>query len=286
MSDPSTFEIIPKEPPLVSQLLENPLWKGTKEETIAFVQKLNNAPKASEDSLSPTCNTALMVNLSRGQESAAPKPLYQDSYSLYFTQAAPKFVSRITKVHQDFVKEHPSLGENQPPSYSLFCTRTAYFDSKMKDALKGGTKQFISLGCGVCTRFLRLNPGNDGDLCFVEVDDASLLRFKLECLSQQGVLYSDQYHFIGGDYTKGDICSILENVGVDPEKEVLIFWEGNVLYLKPEDAQRILSTLLKKFPKATICFDYFKHPAAMEDCKSYNDERVDDETKLFHKMVR
>jgi len=259
-----TFTLIPKEPVLVQELLKSSLWSGSKEDALSFVRHLNNTPTCSEDNLSPTASTALLVNMSRPIESTAPIPLYQDKYSLFFTQAAPNFVQRLTNAYQAYLAQNPEFMANAAPPYVSVGTRTAYYDEKVKDAFESGITQFVSLGSGVCTRFLRLLPDDHSDFCFVEVDDANLLRFKIDCLSKNGVLYPDEFHFIGGDYTKGDLCSKLKSVGIDPKKKVVFIWEGNTMYLSPPECERILADILKTFPKASVCFDYFTGPLAME----------------------
>lgn len=126
--------------------------------------------------------------------------------------------------------------------------RNYKFDQIVKEVLsQKNCSEIINLGCGMDTRFFRLDSF-DGN--YYDVDFKDVIREKKELIDA-----SDNYHFI-------ETKSIVEKSFWDEElilssDEPIIIAEGVFCYIEYHKVVKFVKELFERYPKATLICDVF-----------------------------
>jgi methyltransferase (TIGR00027 family) len=131
----------------------------------------------------------------------------------------------------------------------------------MARELRDGIEQIVILGAGFDTRAYRL-PEATGVPVF-EVDHPVTQAAKREAL--RGVVdpLPPNVRFVGVDFDQDDLGERLRAAGYDERKRTLFVWQGVIVYLTREGADRTLAFIAKhSAPGSAVVFDSMD-PAAL-----------------------
>ena len=126
------------------------------------------------------------------------------------------------------------------------CIRAKQFDQytrKFLDAHPFGT--VIHLGCGLDTRYFRLNNGN---VEWYDLDYPDVIALRRQFFDEKG-----QYHLIPSSVTD---LRWIDRIA-DKTRPVLIIAEGLFMYLHEEEVKALMVNLQQAFPGSILVFDCF-----------------------------
>jgi methyltransferase (TIGR00027 family) len=189
----------------------------------------------------------------------------------FFKQQARKFAGREKPLFKDEIM--PKIVDSSAlehvaklgPQSVTTAIRERYFRKALSSLIKSSEPimQVIVLGSGYDTLPARkAKYTSQKKINFFEVDQAEVLQRKAEKYQAQEIYPNAQY--IAIDYVKENLIERLKENWVDFDRSTHIIWEGNIMYLEAEDAERILRLLKENFKHFTISFDYV-HMAFLEN---------------------
>jgi len=153
---------------------------------------------------------------------------------------AHRFVNPLTV---QFMRVVSALGINRltgiEEMMNFAMARERHIEAIMSRELRDGTRQIVVLGAGFDTRSYRL-PGAAAVPVF-EVDHPVTQAAKREAL--RGVVdpLPANVHFVGVDFDHDDLGERLRAAGYDEGKRTLFVWQGVIVYLTREGADRTLA---------------------------------------------
>jgi len=181
--------------------------------------------------------TLLIPLYSRALESQTEHPILIDAKAVEITKELNKiFEKSDSSLHQTLSKGkvRRKLGKKLNVSLAL---RTRKFDRYCTSFLKKNPDGIIvELGCGLSTRFPRMDNGTLTwyDLDFPEVIDIRRQFFK----------ESDRYHFIASSILDFKWMEKIQH----KNKNILFIAEGLLMYLHEDEVKNLILNLQKTFP--------------------------------------
>jgi len=147
----------------------------------------------------------------------------------------------IERIDYDWKKT--AINARNAPSVT---TRSAHFDNWARQFLAVHANCVVlHLGCGLDSRFFRLDPGPGVEWYDVDYADVAELR-------QQLFPTRDHYHVVAASVTDpiwlGDIPA---------DRPVLMIGEGLTMYLTEDDGIALLRRIVQRFPSGELQFDAF-----------------------------
>jgi methyltransferase (TIGR00027 family) len=185
--------------------------------------------------------TLFFILYSRAIESQSKDPIIQDQKSVEIVKILDRFLSEsdsktLKKLYTRSLSKYYVV---------LKALRTKKFDCYVKDFLSKNPKGVIvNMGCGLDTRFHRINIGN-GE--FYDVDLPEVISLKKKFLKE-----NDRYHFISSslhDFSWMDVLSKYK------DGSFLFLAEGVFQYFYENEVKSLLFELQKKFPGCEVAFD-------------------------------
>lgn len=174
--------------------------------------------------------TLLITLWARAVETSFDDPIIQD----------PKSLEIIEQIDYDFSKLKQAKG-----SQVGICLRSVAFDKWVKDFLtKNPSGIFVEIGCGLNTRFER-------------VDNGKVRWFDLDLPDSMAVR---QRFFEETDRRKFIAASVLDSSWVDTVKSagdapIMFAAEGVLIYLTEAEVKQVFALLIEHFPGALFAFD-------------------------------
>jgi methyltransferase (TIGR00027 family) len=194
-------------------------------------------------SLPAVSRTAIGVAALRAYESGRPDRLFDDPYAAAFFEAGRSALP-------DTSPEGPQAGLGAL-FYPQVVIRTRFYDDQL---LGAGCAQVVLLAAGLDTRAFRL-AWPDGTRLF-EVDLPEVLAFKDEVLAGQGAEPACARVVVPADLRE-DWATALRGAGFDPAVPSAWLAEGLLMYLTPEEAERLLTTVGElAAPGSRIAFEH------------------------------
>jgi len=185
--------------------------------------------------------TLLIPLYSRALESQTEHPILIDTKAVEITKELNKiFEKSDSSLHQTLSKgkARRRLGKKLNVSLAL---RTRKFDRYCTSFLKKNPDGIIvELGCGLSTRFPRIDNGTLTwyDLDFPEVIDIRRQFFK----------ESDRYHFIASSVLDFKWMGKIQH----KNKNILFIAEGLLMYLHEDEVKNLILNLQKHFQVANL----------------------------------
>lgn len=151
---------------------------------------------------------------------------------------AKQIVERI-----DYDWKQTTITARRSPSVT---TRTAHFDAWTNQFLAAHPHAVVlHVGCGLDSRFFRLQPGPDVEWYDVDYPDVAALRTQL--------------------YPAAEHCHIVAASVTDPgwladipaDRPALMLGEGLTMYLTEQDGMALLRRIVERFPSGELQFDAF-----------------------------
>jgi O-methyltransferase involved in polyketide biosynthesis len=125
-------------------------------------------------------------------------------------------------------------------------TRSAHIDQWASEFLAANSEAVVlHLGCGLDSRFFRLNPGPGVEWFDVDHPDVAELRRQL-------YPKRDRYHVVGASVTDPEWLAAIAG-----DRPVLLIAEGLTMYLKERDGVALLRRVVEQFPSGELQFDAF-----------------------------
>jgi methyltransferase (TIGR00027 family) len=132
--------------------------------------------------------------------------------------------------------------------------REQYIEDVMAREIGAGVQQIVVLGAGFDTRAYRI-PGAEG-LPVFEVDHPVTQSAKRESL--RGVVdpMPANVRFVGVDFETDDLGECLRKAGYSETARTLFVWQGVIVYLTREGADRTLAFIARRSgPASVVVFD-------------------------------
>jgi len=139
---------------------------------------------------------------------------------------------------------------------ALFLVRHRFAEDELARFAASGTEQFLLLGAGMDTFFLRC-PDSLRHLKIFELDHPATQNWKQNRLAELGVKIPDNTTFVPVNFERQTIREALADTGFNFEKKTFISWLGVIYYLTEETIQNTLSEISRIFPEGSaISFDF------------------------------
>ena len=134
------------------------------------------------------------------------------------------------------------------------CLRTVIFDDEVNKFLeKNSDSVIVNLGCGLDTRYPRIN---NGKILWYDIDFPDIIELRKNFFKE-----SDRHKFISG--------SVLDDLWIDKipkKKPVLFIAEGLCFYFTEDENKKLLGMLKDNFPGAELLMETF-HPMYVKSIK-------------------
>ncbi|MEU7785793.1 SAM-dependent methyltransferase [Amycolatopsis sp. NPDC049159] len=195
------------------------------------------------ESLPAVSRTAVGVAALRAAESRRPDRLFDDPYAAAFFEAGRSALP-------DASPSGPQAGLGAL-FYPQVVIRTRFYDDHL---LGSDCTQVVLLAAGLDTRAFRLTwPA--GTRLF-ELDLPEVLAFKDDVLDEQDAEPSCERVVVPADLRE-DWATRLRGAGFDPAAPTAWLAEGLLMYLTPEEAERLLTTVGElSAPGSRIAFEH------------------------------
>jgi O-methyltransferase involved in polyketide biosynthesis len=181
--------------------------------------------------LSGAAQTMLATLYAKALDADFPKPILGDRY-------AKEIVERI-----DYDWKKTAVTARRVPSVT---TRSAHFDNWVRQFLAVHSDAVVlHLGCGLDSRFFRVNPGPGVEWYDVDYPEVAALRTRLYPTR-------DHYHVVATSVTNP---AWLQDIPTNCP--VLMVGEGLTMYLSEQDGIALLRRVLERFGSGELQFDVF-----------------------------
>lgn len=159
------------------------------------------------------------------------KPILGDRF-------AKQIVERI-----DYDWKKTTITPRRAPSVT---TRTAHFDAWTKQFLAVHPQAVVlHVGCGLDSRFFRLQPGPSVEWYDVDYPELAALRTRLYPAAEH-------YHVVAASVTDPGWLA-----DIPADRPALMIAEGLTMYLTAQDGIALLRRIVKRFPSGELQFDAF-----------------------------
>jgi O-methyltransferase involved in polyketide biosynthesis len=181
--------------------------------------------------LSGAPQTMLATLYAKALDADLQAPILGDRY-------AKEIVERI-----DYDWSKTSITARNSPSVT---TRSAHFDNWAREFLAVNPRAVVlHLGCGLDSRYWRLDPGPDVEWYDVDYPDVAEL-------ANQLFPASDHRHMVAASVTDP---AWLHDIRTD--RPTLVIGEGLTMYLTEQDGVALLRRVVDRFPSGELQFDTF-----------------------------
>lgn len=191
--------------------------------------------------LSDVGMTGLLCAFSHAIESQSRKPLLADPQAEAIAdRLRPVLASSPTRLLQDLAR-----GRVEQGLLVHFALRARKYDQYARDfAARHPGGCVVNLGCGLDTRFWRID---DGRLHLYDLDLPETIALKRELVEE-----TDRYHLIGLsvlDHTW------MERLAAEQKGPFLFLAEGLLMYLPPDGVRALILALQARFPGSELVFE-------------------------------
>ncbi|MCA9689984.1 MAG: class I SAM-dependent methyltransferase [Myxococcales bacterium] len=184
-------------------------------------------------------HTALLTIFCHAIESRSPAPILRDPL-------AEELAGRLTPAlaaSPNPLARRLARGELRAPMVVYITLRARQFDAYARDfAARHPGAAVVNLGCGLDTRFSRID---DGALRVVDVDLPTMIGLKRQLIAEE-----ERYQMIAS--------SVLDHGWMDAIEGPAIFLaEGLFMYLPEDGVRALVLALARRFPGSELVFETF-----------------------------
>lgn len=174
--------------------------------------------------------TLLITLWARAVEANLADPIIKD----------PKSVEIMEQIDYDFSKLNQAKG-----SQAGICLRSLAFDKWVTSFLtENPTGIFVEIGCGLNTRFERVD---NGQVRWFDLDLPDSMEVRKRFFSE-----TDRRKFIAASVLDSSWIEIVRSAGARP---IMFAAEGVLMYLSEAQVQQVFTLLTEHFPGALFAFD-------------------------------
>jgi methyltransferase (TIGR00027 family) len=194
--------------------------------------------------------TALATSLMRAAHTRLdPHPLIKDPWG---DRLVPESAKRALASSDEMLDE--SLMRSR--SYANVITRTRYAEDALKAAVSKGVRQYVLIGAGFDSFFLR-RPAFAANLQIFEIDFPATQRLKIERIDACGMALPDRVHFIEADLSLESVAAALARSPFDTKQLTFFSWLGVTMYLTRVANLATLRSIASCSPTASeVVFTY------------------------------
>lgn len=180
--------------------------------------------------LEGAAESLLLTLASRAFESTHQRPIVRDEVATALLQRLEYDASQVA---QDRLY------------HTIICLRTRRFDTAVASFLRvHPTGTIVNLGCGLDTRFERVD---NGQARWFELDFPDVIELRRKLLEE-----NPRRRFVG--------CSLsdlrwLDKVAEFASAPILFVAEGVLMFVEPADVNGLLSAVCARFPRSQLLFD-------------------------------
>jgi methyltransferase (TIGR00027 family) len=157
-----------------------------------------------------------------------------------------RFAKRIVE-RIDYDWKKTTITPRRSPSVT---TRTAHFDAWTNQFLAAHPRAVVlHLGCGLDSRFFRLQPGPGVEWYDVDYPEVATLRAQLYPVAEH-------CHVVAASVTDPGWLA-----GIAADRPTLMVGEGLTMYLTEQDGTALLRRIVERFPCGELQFDAFNRLA-------------------------
>jgi methyltransferase (TIGR00027 family) len=191
--------------------------------------------------LSDLAQTGLLTAFCRAVESRSRAPLLADPQAeALAARLAPRLAHSPSRLLRDLAR-----GRVRPDLVAQFALRARKYDRYARDFVRrqpGGC--LVNLGCGLDTRFWRID---DGRLRFYDLDLPEVIALKRSLVAE-----TDRYHLIGRSVLDH---RWMECLSAEQPGPCLFLAEGLIMYLPPSGVRALVLELQARFPGSELMFE-------------------------------
>jgi len=191
--------------------------------------------------LSDVENTGLLTALCHAAESRSPSPLLHDPQAEAIARRlVPILASSPVPLHRRLAR-----GRLRQALVVHLAMRARKFDEYARNFAErhpGG--YVVNLGCGLDTRFWRID---DGRVRFRDLDLPEMIAFKRRLVDE-----SDRYRLIGRSVLD---ARWMDEFATGESRPFLFLAEGLFMYLPPEGVRGLVLGLQERFPGSELVFE-------------------------------
>jgi methyltransferase (TIGR00027 family) len=176
--------------------------------------------------------TALATSLMRAVHIRSdPSPLIDDPWG---DRLVPESVRR----------EVLDANLRRSPAYENVIIRTRYTEDALKSAVERGVSQYVLLGAGFDSFFLR-RPEFAANLEIFEIDHPATQGLKRQRIAELGISLPDSVHFIASDLSAESVDAALSRSSFRADKASFFSWLGVTMYLTSEANRATLQSIAR-----------------------------------------
>jgi methyltransferase (TIGR00027 family) len=188
--------------------------------------------------LSDVAATSLLTLYARAMESQSQDPILSDDKAVEIVQ----HLNPLLAESPDRLLRSLANGKISRQLCVHLALRAKQYDTYTHDFLALHPQaSIISIGCGMDTRFYRID---NGQVHFFDLDLPEVIRFKREFVDEE-----PRYHLIAASVFDYAWMDRVEEQGALP---VLFLAEGVFMYLEPERVRALFGDLARRFPGSEL----------------------------------
>lgn len=215
---------------------------------------------ALEQQISNVSATAFITLFARATETQSAHPVFDDPQAVAL---AERIRPLLAASDRDLCQR---LAANRQESLVVVTVsqRARCFDRHVRAfCARHPDAVIVNLGCGLDTRFFRVD---DGQMIFYDLDLPPMIDLKRTLVDEQ-----PRYRFIA--------CSVLDFTWMDALAELgprsfLFLAEGLFMYLRPEDVKGLVLELTRRFPGSELVCEVFNNFWLREPWKTWVNRKM------------
>ena len=196
-----------------------------------------------EQQISNVSATAFITLFARARESQTTQPiLYDPQAEVLAEQLRPALA-----LSDRALCRQVAAGKLEPLVVVTMAQRARRFDAYVRDfCTRHPNAVIVNLGCGLDTRFFRVD---DGGLLFFDLDLPAMIELKRTLVAEQPRL-----RFIASSVLDTAWMNALAELG---DRPFLFLAEGLFMYLELEDVRRLVVEMARRFPGSELVCEVF-----------------------------
>jgi methyltransferase (TIGR00027 family) len=213
-----------------------------------------------EQQISNVSATAFITLFARATEAQSPHPVIDDPQAVALAaRIRPLLAASDRDLCQRLAanRQEPLVVVTVSQRARCFDRHVRAFCARHPDAV------IVNLGCGLDTRFFRVD---DGQMTFYDLDLPPMIDLKRTLVDEQ-----PRYRFLA--------CSVLDFTWMDTLAELgprpcLFLAEGLFMYLRPDDVKGLVLELTRRFPGSELVCEVFNNFWLREPWKTWVNRKM------------
>jgi methyltransferase (TIGR00027 family) len=213
-----------------------------------------------EQQVSNVSATAFITLFARATESQSAQPIIDDPQA---AAIAAQLRPALAQSDRDLC-QRLAAGKLEPMVVVTVSQRARHFDKQVRAfCARHPDAVIVNLGCGLDTRFFRID---DGHLLYYDLDLPPMIELKRTLVQEQ-----PRYRFVA--------CSVLDHAWMDAlaelgDRQFLFLAEGLFMYLPPADVQALVVELARRFPGSELVAEVFNNFWLREPWKGWVNRKM------------